>query len=47
MLVNWLLRLTAELAILEHMSKMKDRGLEEKPSTPAKKPTQDKPVMFI
>lgn len=35
----------AELAILEHMSKMKDRGLEDKPSTPAKKPTQEKPIM--
>jgi len=27
------------------MSKTKDHGSAEKPSTPAKKPTQDKPVM--
>lgn len=34
----------AEIAILEHMSKTKDHGSAEKPSTPAKKPTQDKPI---
>lgn len=34
----------AEIAILEHVSKMKDDGSAEKPSAPVKKLTQDKPI---
>jgi len=36
--------LTAELPILEHMTKMKEKGSAEKPTPQSEKPRPDKPV---